>query len=96
MKLFFSNKGNLGQNIKLVEENELPQNDKEIADEVNSFFKSTIPSLEKKNYNMFYHKSDFPNLKQRSSKVAWVHMPALQLGRISFCFVKRSHYYHYY
>ena len=48
MKLFFSNKGNLGQNTKLVEENELPQNYKEIADEVNSFFKSTIPNLEKK------------------------------------------------
>ena len=43
-----------------------------------TMFKSTIPNLEK-NY-MFYHKSDFPNLKQRSSKVAWVHMPALQLG----------------
>ena len=48
MKLFFSNKGNLGQSIKLVEENELPQNDKEVADEVNSFFKSTIPNFEKK------------------------------------------------
>ena len=67
MKLFFSNKGNLGQNIKLVEENELPQNDKEIADEVNSFFKSTIPNLEKKFCNMFYHKSDFSKFKQRSS-----------------------------
>ena len=47
MKLFFLSKENLGQNIKLVEENELPQNDKEIVDEVNSFFKSTIPNLEK-------------------------------------------------
>ena len=46
VKLFFSNKGNLGQNIKLVEENELPRNDKEIADEVNSFFENTIPNLE--------------------------------------------------
>ena len=34
------------QNIKLVEEKELPQNDKEIADEVNSFFENTIPNLE--------------------------------------------------
>ena len=73
---FFSNKGNLGQNIKLVQENKLPQNDKEIANEVNSFFKRTIPNLEKPFY-IFYHKSDFPNFKQRSSKVAWVHMPAL-------------------
>ena len=42
MKPFFPTKENLGQNIKLVEENELPQNDKEIADEVNSFFKSIM------------------------------------------------------
>ena len=34
------------KNIKLVEEKELPQNDKEIADEVNSFFENTIPNLE--------------------------------------------------
>ena len=47
VKYFHSNKGNLGQNIKLVEENELPQNDKKIADEVNSFFKSATPNLEK-------------------------------------------------
>ena len=32
-------------------------------------------------YDMFYHMPDFPNFKQRSSKVAWVHMPALQLGQ---------------
>ena len=34
------------QNIKLVEENELSQNDKEIADEVNYFFQNTFPNLE--------------------------------------------------
>ena len=32
---------------KQVEENELPQNDKEIANEVNSFFKNTVSDLEK-------------------------------------------------
>ena len=48
VKPFFPTKENLGQNIKLVKENELPQNDKEIADEVNFFFKSTIANLEKK------------------------------------------------
>ena len=47
VKPFFSNKGNLGQNIKLVEENQLPQNDQEIADELNSFFKNTVSNLEK-------------------------------------------------
>ena len=58
---------------KKVRRETFPQNDKEIANEVN------YSKLRKKDFNMFYHKSDFPNLKQRSSKVAWVHMPALQL-----------------
>ena len=39
---------------------------------------------------MFYHKSDFPNFKQRSSKVAWVYMPALQLGYDLLLFRKRK------
>ena len=78
----------MDKNIKLVEENEFPQNDKEIADEVNSFFKRAIPNLEKKIYNMVCRKSDFPNFKQRSSKVAWVHMPALQLSYDLFLFRK--------
>ena len=45
--IFFEMPKYLEQNIKLVEENELPQNDKEIADEVNSFFKNTLVNLEK-------------------------------------------------
>ena len=42
MKSFFSNKGNLGPNIKLVEKNELIQNDQEIANKLNTFFKGTV------------------------------------------------------
>ena len=45
MKLFFSNKGDLGPNIKLVEKNELIQNDQEIANELNTFFKDTVKNL---------------------------------------------------
>ena len=45
MKPFFSNKGNLGPNIKLVEKNELIQNDQEIANELNTFFKDTVSNL---------------------------------------------------
>ena len=45
MKLFFSNKGDLGPNIKLVEKNELIQNDQEIANELNTFFKDTVSNL---------------------------------------------------
>ena len=46
MKPFFSNKGNLGPNIKLVEKNELIQNDQEIANEINTVFKDTVSNLE--------------------------------------------------
>ena len=45
MKPFFSNKGDLGPNIKLVEKNELIQNDQEIANELNTFFKDTVSNL---------------------------------------------------
>ena len=46
MKPFFANKGNLGPNIKLVEKNELLQNDQEIANELNTFFKDTVSNSE--------------------------------------------------
>ena len=36
------NKGNLTPNIKVVEKNELVQNDKKIADELNTFFIGTL------------------------------------------------------
>ena len=45
MKRFFLNKGDLGPNIKLVEKNELIQNDQEIANELNTFFKDTVSNL---------------------------------------------------
>ena len=45
VKPFFSNKGDLGPNIKLVEKNELIQNDQEIANELNTFFKDTVSNL---------------------------------------------------
>ena len=46
VKPFFSNKGNLGLNIKLVEKIELLQNDQEIANELNIFFKNIASGLE--------------------------------------------------
>ena len=46
VKPFFSHKGNLGLNIKLVEKSELIQNDREIANELNTFFKDTVSNLE--------------------------------------------------
>ena len=46
MKAFFSNKENLGLNIKLLEKNELLQNDPKIANELNTFFKNTVSNFE--------------------------------------------------
>ena len=45
VKSFFSNKGDLGPSIKLVEKNWLIQNDQEIANELNTFFKDTVSNL---------------------------------------------------
>ena len=42
MKPFLSNKIILGPSIKLVEKNELLQNDQEITNELSTFFKNTI------------------------------------------------------
>ena len=46
MKHFYSNKENLGRNIKLVEKNELLKNEQEITNELNTFFKDTASNLE--------------------------------------------------
>ena len=46
MKPSFSNKGNLGLNIKLVEKNDLVQNHRKVANELNNFFKNTVAKLE--------------------------------------------------
>ena len=45
MKPFFSNKGNIGPNIKLIEKNLLIQNDQEIANELSTFSKDTVSNL---------------------------------------------------
>ena len=45
VKSFFTNKGDLGPSIKLVEKSELVQNDQEIANELNTFFKDTVSNL---------------------------------------------------
>ena len=60
MKPFFSNKGNFGPNIKLVEKNELLQNDQETADELNTFLKKTVSNLEiNENSHIINQISDF-------------------------------------
>ena len=46
VKLFFSKKGSFGNKIKLVQNEELLQDDKNIAEEMNSFFKSAVLTLD--------------------------------------------------
>ena len=41
----FFDKGNYGDNIKLVEEEEVLQNDSEIAEKLNEFFKNAVSTL---------------------------------------------------
>ena len=42
VKPFFSNKGDRGSNIQLVEDNELLQDDRKIADKLNTFFRTSF------------------------------------------------------
>ena len=46
IKPFFSNKGSSGSNIKLVEKDEILQDDKKIAEELNTFFKDAVSTLD--------------------------------------------------
>ena len=45
IKPFFSDKANCGANIKLIEEEDVLQNDSEIAEKLNEFFKNTVSTL---------------------------------------------------
>ena len=43
---FFSSKGSSGSNIKLVEKDEILQDDKKMAEELNIFFKNAVSTLD--------------------------------------------------
>ena len=45
-KPFFSNKGSSGSNVKLVEKDEVLQDDKNFAEELNTFLKNAISTLD--------------------------------------------------
>ena len=45
ISLFFSNKGDHGSNIQLVEGNKLLQGDQKITEELNTFFKNAVSNL---------------------------------------------------
>ena len=67
-KPFFSNKGDHGSNIQLVEDNELLQDDQNIADELNTFFKNAVSNLSI-NENTYIINHDSGNLSDPIDKV---------------------------
>ena len=46
LKPFFSNKGNYGNKIELVENEEIIDDDTKVAEELNNFFKTAVASLD--------------------------------------------------
>ena len=46
LKPFFSNKGNYGNKIELVENEEVIDDDTKVAEELNNFFKTAVASLD--------------------------------------------------
>ena len=80
---------------KKVRRETFPQNDKEIADEVNSFFKSTILNLEKKIVCFIASQTSLTSSKGLLELLGYTCL-LYSLIRICFCFVKGSYYYYYY
>ena len=69
VKPFFSDKENYGANIKLVEEEEVLQNDSEITGKLNEFFKNAVFTLGITE-NSFIIKEEYKNISdpvQRST-----------------------------
>ena len=60
IKPFFSSKGSCGSNIKLVEKDEILQDDKKTAEELNAFFKNAVSTLDI-NENFSIINEDFQN-----------------------------------
>ena len=62
IKPFFSNKESSGSNIKLVEKDEILQDDKKIAEELNNFFKNAVSTIDiNENSSIINQNFDDPN-----------------------------------
>ena len=66
-KSFFSNKGDRGSNIQLVEDNELLQDYQKIADQLNTFFENAVSNLNI-NENTYIINHDSGNLSDPVGK----------------------------
>ena len=67
VKPFFSNKGDRGSNMQLVEGNELLQDDQKNADKLNTFFKNSVSNLNI-NENTYLINNDSGNLSDPVDK----------------------------
>ena len=68
VKPFFSNKGSFGNKIKLVENDELLQDDKNSAEEMNNFFKNAVLTLDIKE-NSYITNHNIPYITDPIEKV---------------------------
>ena len=67
VKSFFSNNGSHRGNIKLVEGDKLPQDDSEVAEELNNFFMEAVSTLDV-NENSYIINSDSINISDAIEK----------------------------
>ena len=67
VKLFFSNNGSHRGNIKLVEGDKLLQDDSEVAEELNTFFKEAVSTLDV-NENSYIINTDSINISEPIEK----------------------------
>ena len=75
IKPFFSDKGNLRSQIKLIENGELIQNDDEVAETLNTFFKNAVSNLDvnENSYIVDNESSNILNPVERAIKKYEIH-----------------------
>ena len=67
MKPLFSNKGSYNANIKLIDKDEIIQNEEKVAETLNSFFENAVSSL-KLNENLFVINDEHENIQDPNEK----------------------------
>ena len=82
---FFSDKGNLRSQIKLIENDELIQNDDKVAETLNTFFKNAVSTLDinENSYIVNNESSTILDPVQRAIKKYEIHSSKLlkQIGK---------------
>ena len=74
---FFSDKGNLRSQIKLIENDELIQNDDKVAETLNTFFKNAVSTLDinKNSYIVNNESSTILDLVERARSIQVCYSP---------------------